>query len=212
MKNILILEDHPDTQVWLREAVRDVFADAEISVHATVESASEHLSNAAVNLAILDINLPDGNGVDFAQEVLTLNPSTYVIIASIYDDDRHLFRALQVGVNGYLLKDQKGEEIREKLRNIIKGEPPLSPAIARKMLRYFSMNGQKTESTEPSNLTQREKEVLARVAKGDSRKEIARELGITPHTTAGYIKNIYRKLSISSRSQAALEANRLGLL
>ena len=209
MKTVLIVEDHSDTREWLENTVQSAFPEASIASAATVAAAQKHISEQRFCLAILDINLPDGNGIDLAETIIAKHSETYVVMATIYDDDRHLFKALQVGVHGYLLKEQQTKDIQEKLENIVKGEPPLSASIARKVLRFFS---KKTQDTPNHNLTPREEEVLSLVAKGMSRKEIARELDITPNTAAGYIKNIYQKLSISSRSQAALAADQLGLL
>ena len=128
--------------------------------------------------------------------------------------------ALQAGAYGYLLKEQPREQLMEHLQRISQGEPPLSPSIARRMISYFSaqanrpaLQPQQTQDSLMPNvqLTEREREVLLRVAKGFTLPEIGVQLGLSRHTIADYVKQIYRKLNVSSRAEAALEAQRLGL-
>ena len=126
-----------------------------------------------------------------------------------------LFRsALQAGAFGYILKEQARELITEQLQRIAQGEPPLSPSIARRVMAYFSAKAKPQAQAHlmPNvNLTDRESEVLLRVAKGYTLPEIGVQLGLSRHTIADYVKQIYRKLNESSRAEAALEAQRLGL-
>lgn len=209
MQTVLLLEDHNDTRAWLAEILRQTFEGITIYEAASLKQAREHLSQQSFDLGIIDINLPDGSGIDIIREIAQSSPETYVVVATIFDDDQHIFEALQAGAHGYLLKEQQQEQLLARLQGILDGEPPLSPAIARRILRHFHS----TADSEPqSMLTDREKEVLTLIAKGMSRSDISRLLGITVNTAAGHIKNIYRKLNICSRAEAALEATRLGLL
>ena len=121
----------------------------------------------------------------------------------------HLFAALKAGAHGYLLKEQTHQELVEHLQGIIQGQPPLSPSVARRILQHFRM---RTRPFSRHGLTCRESEVLILLAKGMTCKESASLLGISPHTTADHIKNIYRKLNVNSRAEASLEAARLGLV
>jgi DNA-binding NarL/FixJ family response regulator len=134
-------------------------------------------------------------------------------VVTIHDDDEHLFPALQAGAFGYILKEQARELITEQLQRISQGEPPLSPSIARRVMAYFTAKAKPTVNTTLINvsLTDRESEVLLRVAKGYTLPEIGVQLGLSRHTIADYVKQIYRKLNVSSRAEAALEAQRLGL-
>jgi DNA-binding NarL/FixJ family response regulator len=136
------------------------------------------------------------------------------VVVTIHDDDEHLFPALQAGAFGYILKEQARELITEQLQRISQGEPPLSPSIARRVMAYFQAKAKPTQQAHlmPAvNLTDRESEVLLRVAKGYTLPEIGVQLGLSRHTIADYVKQIYRKLNVSSRAEAALEAQRLGL-
>ena len=139
------------------------------------------------------------------------------MVVTIHEDDDHLFPALQAGAFGYLLKEQSREQLSEQLQRISQGEPPLSPSIARRVIQYFTAQARQQPMREPDNvtphvqLTDRENEVLLRVAKGFTLPEIGVQLNLSRHTIADYVKQIYRKLNVSSRAEAALEAQRLGL-
>ena len=134
------------------------------------------------------------------------------MVVTIHDDDDHLFPALQAGAYGYLLKEQPREQLMEHLQRISQGEPPLSPSIARRVIAYFAAQAKPQKDMIPHvQLTDRENEVLLRVAKGFTLPEIGVQLNLSRHTIADYVKQIYRKLNVSSRAEAALEAQRLGL-
>ena len=133
----------------------------------------------------------------------------------MYSDDASVFGALQAGADGYLLKSEPPQMLADALRRIANEELPLSPAVARRVLRYFRASpGADLLPPDSSNeaLTPRETEVLAAIGEGLSIQETGDRLGITYYTTNGYIKSIYRKLGIKSRAQAATEAQRRGLL
>jgi DNA-binding NarL/FixJ family response regulator len=146
-----------------------------------------------------------------------VQPEAQSVVVTIHDDDEHLFPALQAGAFGYILKEQARELITEQLQRISQGEPPLSPSIARRVMAYFSAKAKPQRVLRLANadaqraLTDRESEVLLRVAKGYTLPEIGVQLGLSRHTIADYVKQIYRKLNVSSRAEAALEAQRLGL-
>jgi DNA-binding NarL/FixJ family response regulator len=164
------------------------------------------------DLALVDLGLPDGSGVDVVSALREHQPDAQSVVVTIHDDDEHLFPALQAGAYGYILKEQARELITEHLQRISQGEPPLSPSIARKVLAHFAAQAKPAVDIIPHvSLTERESEVLLRVAKGFTLPEIGVQLGLSRHTIADYVKQIYRKLNVSSRAEAALEAQRLGL-
>lgn len=224
MSHILILEDHPETRAWLESVVTKAFPGDTFISAGNIAQAQRLAEQHHCSIALVDLNLPDGSGVDFIRWLLPRNPDVYIVVATIYDDDQHLFSALKAGAHGYLLKEEQESQIIEALRNIATGQPPLTSAIARKILRHFQSQIEDSqpqeeevesqvpdaETTEP--LTERELDVLRLVSKGYSRSEVALFLGITANTAASHVKNIYRKLNISSKVEAVLEAQRLGLL
>lgn len=209
MQSVLLLEDSEGIRKWLDSILREAFPETEIFEADCVARATELCQQKTFSLAVLDVNLPDGDGIRIASELAANFPHTYIVMLTVFDDDTHLFRALKAGAHGYLLKDEHRQELVDRLRGILRGEPPLSAAIARRILRFFSgLNEQASDS----DLTEREKEVLMLIAKGLQRKEVADMLDITTNTVASYIKTIYKKLNISSRAEASSEAARLGLI
>jgi DNA-binding NarL/FixJ family response regulator len=218
MKTILLLEDLPEIRAWLRKLVLQIFPGATISESSRIGDAIELVAAVKFDLALIDLGLPDGSGVDVVTRLRDIQPDAQSVVVTIHDDDEHLFPALQAGAFGYILKEQPREMIAEQLQRISQGEPPLSPSIARRVMQHFSAKAKPAAPTmSPStaipniSLTDRESEVLLRVAKGYTLPEIGVQLGLSRHTIADYVKQIYRKLNVSSRAEAALEAQRLGL-
>ena len=191
MQTVLLLDDSEGIRKWLTSILQEAFPDAEIFEADSVAHAQELCQQKTFSLAVLDVNLPDGDGIKIASELAGHNPHTYIVMLTVFDDDQHLFRALKAGAHGYLLKDEHRQELVDRLRGILCGV---------------------NEPTGDSDLTEREKEVLILIAKGLQRKEVADMLGITTNTVASYIKTIYKKLNISSRAEASSEATRLGLI
>jgi DNA-binding NarL/FixJ family response regulator len=212
MDHILLLEDIPEIRAWLKVLIKQVFANAEITECSRVQDALVQVNTKRFTLALLDLGLPDGSGVDVIAALREKQPEVQSVIVTIHDDDEHLFPALQAGAFGYLLKEQSRELLVEQLQRMSQGEPPLSPSIARKVIAYFTSQARPPAALlHEVSLTDRETEVLLRVAKGYTLPEIGVQLGLSRHTIADYVKQIYRKLNVSSRAEAALEAQRLGL-
>ena len=208
MKTALILDDIKEIREWFNSILTNIFPGISIVQVGTIEQARLAIQNSKFDLAIIDLSLPDGSGIEIIQAISASSPSTYTVVATIYDDDNHLFPALQAGASGYLLKEQSKEQITELLRGILNDAPPLSPSISRRLLEHFN----KPTRTNDENLTAREKDVLILISKGIKLDEVANMLGITRNTTASYVKNIYKKLNISSRAEATLTAARMGLI
>ncbi|MDI1350381.1 response regulator transcription factor [Aquabacterium sp.] len=217
MKQILLLEDLPEIRAWLKTLALQVFPGAQISESARIHDALELVNAVRFDVAMVDLGLPDGSGVEVVQALREKQPDVQSVVVTIHDDDDHLFPALQAGAFGYLLKEQSREQLAEQLHRISQGEPPLSPSIARRVIQYFTAQSRMQPPLQPDTvtphvqLTDRENEVLLRVAKGFTLPEIGVQLNLSRHTIADYVKQIYRKLNVSSRAEAALEAQRLGL-
>ncbi|MDI1246643.1 MAG: response regulator transcription factor [Rhodoferax sp.] len=211
MKNILLVDDLPEALAMLEAAVRQAF-DAPICTHAeSVAQAQNTIRTGRFDLALVDLNLGDGQGHEVIRLLAQAQPACVVVVASIYDDDDNLFRALQAGAQGYLLKYQNTVWLVHQLKGIAQGRPPLSPAIARRLLRFFQKPAV-NQAPAAAELTPRERDVLGLLAQGVQIADIALALGISRHTVGDHVKNLYRKLNINSRAEAALHARGMGLV
>jgi len=237
---VLIVEDNPVARSFLCRVVRESFSDSIVITEAgDLETARRQIGSVvdasavdAFKLILVDLELPDGNGMELLAELVRY-PATK-IVTTLYSDDDHLFPALQCGADGYLLKEDRFEVLVEELQKIVRGQPPLSPAIARRLLTHFRTgSGASDTSPAPVNsgfqsarpmptgrgapldherLTPRESEVLTYLSKGFTIKEIANLMGIKWFTVNDHIKSIYKKLNVSSRAEAAVLASKQGLV
>lgn len=207
-QQILILEDMPDTQKWLKDSCLLAFPDAETTVCSSLAAAAEFLATQEPTLALLDIELPDGKGNSIIAPLLAQYPSCICVIVTIYADENHLLPSLSAGAKGYILKDQSRQRIASMLTQAMAGELPLSPAVAAMVLSHFSTTSEASESP----LTSRETEVLTLIGSGASTPEVASTLNISKYTVEDHLKQIYRKLEISNRAEAALAARELKLI
>ena len=201
-----ILEDHAATAEWLQTALTECFDGIRVEVAESIEQARILLGQRQPDIALIDLGLPDGSGIEILQTIQHCAPECLRIVATTFSDDEHLFSALQAGAQGYILKEQDQQSIIDMLAAAALGQPALSPQIARRILGHF----QPRDFAEP--LTPRQTEVLQLIARGYKNREVADLLEISPHTVHGYIKEIYRILNVSSRSEATLAASKRGLI
>lgn len=211
MKTGLIVEDLAENRHWLTQTLEQGFSGMAVHCATTVAEARGWLAHHAPDIALIDLGLPDGSGIELIELLNRNSPQTLSIVATIYDDDAHLFPALRAGARGYILKDQGREEAARLLQGIAAGQPPLSPSIARKILASFQAPALCPDLALPT-LTPRESEVLRLISKGMTLTETAKLLQLSRHTVDGYVKEIYRKLNVSSRAEAALTAQQMGLV
>ncbi len=209
----LIVEDLASVREWMVGVCARAFPDIAVTACRDLGSARAFLrrlagSETELAFALVDLGLPDGSGIDLIGELSRQHPRTLPVVTTIYGDDRHIFDAIAAGAQGYLLKDDDPESFESGLARIKRGEPPLSPAVARRMIAHFRGVGTPTTVV----LTQRETQVLSLLALGMRIQDIAREINISDHTVRDHVKAIYSKLNISSRAEAAIEAARRGLV
>ena len=208
----LLLEDLPDVAAWLAALLRDRFPGVEVAHAATLAEGLRLLESGFVaDLALVDLGLPDGNGTALIQALAQRQPGCTIVVTTLFGDDAHVFPALRAGAHGYLLKDQPEEKLTAALDGILRGEAPLSPAIAQRLLRVFNAPPEPAHP-DAEQLTAREREVLVLVSKGCRLPELAERLQISRHTVSDHLKHIYRKLKVNSRAEATLEAARMGLV
>jgi DNA-binding NarL/FixJ family response regulator len=210
----LLVEDQPDAQTMLESIVQQVYPGAVITACSTVAHALMQVQRPWT-LALIDLRLLDGSGLEVLRAFKTHHAEVPAVVTTMFSDDASVFGALQAGADGYLLKSEPAHLLADALRRIGRGELPLSPAVARRVLQYFRTcpgSDLLPSDDHAVALTPRESDVLAAIGEGLSIQEAGDRLGISYHTTNGYIKSIYRKLGIKSRAQAATEAQRRGLL
>ena len=216
MNHILVVDDLSDALAMLQDAIGAAFGPVPCTLARSVREALGVIdSGTPFDLALVDLALGDGSGLALIERLAQRQPQCAVVVASIHDDDDHLFQALQAGAQGYLLKDHPTAWLALQLRGIAQGQPPLSPAIARRLLRHFQAPpptpAQSPAAPAVTDLSARERDVLGLLAQGVRIADIGIALGISRHTVGDHVKNIYRKLNISSRAEAALQARSLGL-
>jgi DNA-binding NarL/FixJ family response regulator len=237
IQTALIVEDIPEVNQWMAEMLAAVFPAITIYQAYTLKQAFHLLKHApnysrlsndalktdhpqiapssAYDLALIDLGLPDGCGLEIIEHCALHHPDMISIVVTIFEDDQHLFKALHQGAQGYLLKDLQPAVFQQNLRQIAQGEAVLSPLFVKKMLHYMRQIGlNRAISTQPVvlPLTPREKQVLGCIGRGLQVNETAQSLNISVHTVSSYIKEIYRKLNISSRAEAVLVAVQYGLI
>lgn len=209
MEKTFILEDHQLMQEVFSNLLKEAYPNTSTTIANTLALGLQHINQERVDLALVDLSLPDGSGIELIHQLKRNQPDCYIVVVTIFDDDAHLFQALEAGADGYLLKDQSQEKLIAALKGISAGEPPLSPSIAKKLISRFS---KRTLVQAECNLSDRELEVLKLIAQGHKRSSVAATLSISENTVAAHIKSIYKKLNISSRAEASIEASKLGLL
>ncbi len=210
--NILLLEDHPDAQVWLTDALHMAFGKKiHIDTADVLQKGKQFEKDNTYDLVVADLHLPDGSGIELVQQAKSHHPECHVVVATIFSDNQHLFPALQAGADGYLLKDESKEDIAKMLGGILEGKPPISASVAQHMLHHFHQQTSTSDAQKEAGLSAREQEILTYIAKGMSTKACADLMSISYHTASDHIRNVYRKLGVNSRAEATLEAVRMGI-
>lgn len=209
MKHVLIVEDISETRNWLRNIVCQAFPRASVDGVTTVKDGIETAGKKNYDLALIDLGLPDGSGLEVLRHFKQEEMETTCVITTVMGDDAHIVAALSAGAKGYLLKEQTAQTIAKQLTQMVEGIPALSPSIAQRIMEHFRLTGPVAEPER--NLTSREKQVLALIGKGHRNIDVANDLNLAETTVASHIKSIYRKLGISSRAEASWHATQFGL-
>lgn len=216
IQTALILEDIVDVNAWIKQMLLETFEGIRIQQAYSLDEAKHLLMSQHYDLALIDLSLPDGKGIEVIDWLVQYSAETISVVVTIFEDDQYLLEAISHGAKGYLLKDLEPIVFKKHLENLIAGLYAFSPTMTQKLLNYVKtqeqLNRKKQQFIESLALTNREKQVLIHIAKGQQVSEIAYELGLSSHTVSGYVKEIYRKLQISSRAEAALLAKQYGLI
>ena len=221
---VVLVEDNQATRTFLESCVREHPQLQLAASFGTLTPARAWFEQEAADLLLVDLGLPDGSGLDLMRDVRQRWPQCDMLVVSMFGDEANVLASIEAGAVGYVHKDDEAADIAETLLAVKRGASPISPMIARHLLRRMQPSVTKVtepvliaslpevDAEAPIVLSRREQEVLEFIARGFSYAEIARQQGITVHTVQTYIKKLYGKLAVHSRSEAVYEANRLGLL
>lgn len=236
---VVLVEDNQANRSFLESCVQGHPQLQLAASFGTLAPARAWFATHRADLLLVDLGLPDGSGLDLMRDVHQRWPDCDMLVVSMFGDEENVLASIEAGAVGYVHKDDEAADIADTLLAVKHGASPISPMIARHLLRRMqpasqaraalvakpAMPGQKQEARQgpdtvsgedeadtPVVLSRREQEVLEFIARGFSYAEIARQQGITVHTVQTYIKKLYGKLAVHSRSEAVYEANRLGLL
>lgn len=214
---VLIVDDDPAVLQPFAAAVEAADDMQVVGRAATLAQGLHLLRNTRPDVLLVDLGLPDGDGTALIAEAAHSLPDCEAMVVTMFGDEAHVLAAIEAGATGYLLKDASPAEIVGQLRVLRAGGSPISAVIARQMLRRSAAWAQaQRHATGPADgdasLSPREREVLALCAKGYSYEEIAPLLAVSRHTVTTFVKRIYRKLQVHSRTEAVYEARRMGLL
>jgi len=217
----LIVEDDPATQERLRHVLSSLGCDeSRMSVTDSVAGARQLLGERGYGVVLVDIGLPDGSGVELIGWLQAHHPGVPAVVISAWRTEEIIFAALRAGAIGYLLKERDDVELGIALRSIEQGGAPIDPSIARHILAWLASHQPPADAPAqaqacaeaPAALTRRELKILELVSQGLSNRDMAESLSISRLTVECHTKNIYRKLAVSSRTEAVFEARRHGLL
>lgn len=211
---ILLVDDHALFREGLAGLIRAEPDLSVISQAGTMQEAIAMTRDLKPDLVLMDITLPDGTGVEATQAILSMRPTTRIMMLTMHEDDAHLFAAVRAGAMGYLTKNTRVTELLERVRGVARGEAGISPVMARHILDEFSRlpGRQPADSMETSQLTAREIEILGELARGATNHEIAQRLVISEHTVRNHVSNVLAKLHLHSRRDAARYAREHGLI
>ena len=215
MTTVMIVEDDP---AFLNRFCKIIAGSDGLALFAAVAdlaSGRQAIAKSAPDVLLSDLGLPDGSGIELIRECARRYPTTDIMVITVFGDEEHVLTAIEAGATGYILKDSLPEEFVGLITQLRAGGSPISPLIARQLLKRFKPDvTTPTEQKPPetAGLSGRESEVLSLIAKGFSFAEIARLLTMSPHTVTTHVKKIYQKLAVHSRGEAVYEASRMGLI
>ena len=216
----LVVEDELLMQRRLRMLLQQLgYSDEALAFSCNLAQARAHMREQPIALALVDLGLPDGSGIELISELRNADPGLYIVVISAWSTEDLILSALRAGATGYILKERDDLEISFSIRNVLRGGVSIDPFIARRILALLPVTPPLRDSTHTEgdedaavSLSRRETEILQLVGQGFTNREIAESLFISRYTVETHIKNTYKKLAVSSRTRAVNEARLLGLL
>lgn len=213
---LLVVEDEPLIRNRLESILNGLgYRNDALIFTANLAQARAQLAEHPVAMALVDLGLPDGSGIDLIRELRTSDPSMGILVISAWSTEDAILAALRAGANGYVLKERDDLEVTLSIRSVLRGGAPIDPFIARRIIAELqpSLSAEAQKEVPPEAiLSSREIQILKLVADGMTNREIAESLFLSRYTVECHVKNIYRKLAVPSRTKAVSEARARGLL
>jgi DNA-binding NarL/FixJ family response regulator len=206
---IFIVDDHPVTREGLTAALEVTEEVVVVGEAGSGEEAVEKVRDAHPDVVFMDVRMPGMNGIEATKAIRGVSPDTRVILLTVDESRASISEAIQAGVSGYLLKDASADELVNAARLAVEGKAVIHPQLTRAFIEEVQLAEKQPEA---ARLSKREKEILQKVAYGATTKEVARELGISPHTVKTHLERIFEKLGANDRAQAVAIAIRSGIV
>jgi len=200
---VAIVEDNAGICEELVQIVAETSDCRCVVVCRNLQTALKKIPPLAPDVVVMDIQLPDGSGIDGVGRLKRLLPGTHILMFTIYEDSEQIFKALEAGASGYLLKRATPEELLRAIREINNGGVPMTAEVAQKVIQSFQRKSLRAESAE--RLTPREEQILELLTRGLISKEIAHHLSISVETVNSHLKHIYGKLHVRTRTEAVIK-------
>jgi DNA-binding NarL/FixJ family response regulator len=207
---LLLADDHPLFRDGLQALIGSVNDLEVVGEAATGLEVVERCLELQPDVVLMDLHLPELNGIEATRRVVEASPHVGVLVLTMVEDDDAVFAAMRAGARGYLVKGSSQGEILAAIRAVGSGEAVFGPAIARRLMDYFSSSPGRSAQAFPE-LTAREREVLELIARGEGNAAIARELGISQKTVRNHVSNVFTKLRVVDRAQAIVKARDAGI-
>jgi DNA-binding NarL/FixJ family response regulator len=205
MIGLLIYEDNDS----LRESVSNLLTLSKdlllLAAFPRADEITKHLEHYHPDVILMDIDMPGISGIEAVRKVRPIDKKVHIIMLTVFDDNRHVLDAICAGANGYLLKKHLSDHLPDAIRQVIAGEPPMSPGIARMIIAGMHQ-AQATPTPNDYKLSTRETEILSNLSKGKGIKLMASDLFISVETVRTHIKNIYEKLQVHTQTEAVSKA------
>jgi DNA-binding NarL/FixJ family response regulator len=208
---VLIADDHQLFRDGLKALLLSA-SDTEVAGEAsTGREAVQIATESKPDVILMDIQMPDMDGIEATRALIEADPNMNVLMVTMFEDDQSVFAAMRAGARGYVLKGAKHDEMLRAIRAVGSGEAIFSPGIAARMMSFFSTNRAAVSPETFPDLTERESQILAHIARGDSNADIADSLSISVKTVRNHVSNIFNKLQVADRAQAVIRARDAGL-
>jgi DNA-binding NarL/FixJ family response regulator len=208
---VLIADDHQLFRDGLKALLLSAPDTEVVGEAATGREAIQMAAESQPDVILMDLQMPDMDGIEATRRIADTSPQINVLMVTMFEDDQSVFAAMRAGARGYVLKGAKHDEMLRAIRAVGSGGAIFSPSIAARMMKFFAASRSVLPEQAFPDLTDREREVLNLIARGESNADIARALTISVKTVRNHVSNIFSKLQVADRAQAAIRAREAGL-